>query len=66
MFPKETWKYAGLATQFLATLGVAFFIGFWIDKKMQFRIPIVALLLSVAMLFYNLWKIYKDVSKNEK
>lgn len=60
-------KYAGMATQFLATLGVAFFIGFKIDKYLGWKFPFFALVLSLAMLTVSFWKIYKDTTKkNEK
>ena len=64
---QELLKYAGLASQLFATLGVAFFIGFKLDKKLHLRFPIFTITLPLAALISLLYKVYLDSSKkNEK
>jgi hypothetical protein len=56
-------KYAGMATQFLATLGVAIFMGYKIDRYLQWKFPLLTLLLPIIALTSLLYKIYIDSSK---
>lgn len=56
----ELMKYAGMATQFMATLGVAFFLGIKIDKWSNLNFPIATICLPLLMLIYMLWKIVKE------
>ncbi|MBK7692167.1 MAG: AtpZ/AtpI family protein [Bacteroidetes bacterium] len=51
-----------MATQLLATLGVAFFIGYKVDKHFHFKFPITMLTLPLLFLVASLWKIVKDTS----
>ena len=60
---KELLRYAGLATQFLAALGVAIFIGIKVDRALQLSFPITTILLPLAILMGMFYKIYKDSSK---
>jgi chromate transport protein ChrA len=62
----DHFKYIGLATQILATLGVAFFIGYHIDRYLGLRIPVALILLPLLMLVGLLWKIIKDTSNKSK
>ncbi|MBL7765088.1 MAG: AtpZ/AtpI family protein [Chitinophagaceae bacterium] len=49
-----------MATQFMATLGVAFFIGYHADRYFHLRLPIFTITLPLAALMSVLWKIYQD------
>ncbi len=62
----DHYKYIGLATQILATLGVAFFIGYQVDRTLGLRIPVGLILLPLLMLIALLWKIMKDTSTKQK
>lgn len=62
----ELLKYAGLAAQLFATLGVAFFIGFKLDKKLHLRFPILTISLPLAALISLLYKVYLDSSKKNE
>ncbi len=63
---RDHLQYIGLATQILATLGVAFFIGYRIDRYFNLSAPIAMISLPVVALFGLLWKIVKDTSKPKK
>lgn len=60
---KNLLKYAGMATQIIATLGVAFFIGYKIDRKIGWRMPWLMLLLPLLALIGLFWNIYRDTKK---
>ena len=56
-------KYAGMATQFIATLGVAIFIGYKLDHWIDWSFPWLTILLPLAAIISALYKIYIDSSK---
>ncbi|MBL7771950.1 MAG: AtpZ/AtpI family protein [Chitinophagaceae bacterium] len=58
---KNYLQYAGLASQMIATLGVAIFIGLKIDRALGIRFPAFLISLALLSLFYMLWKIYKEL-----
>lgn len=58
----ELLKYASMATQIMATLGVAIFFGLKADRFLQWKFPILTILLPLAALFSLFFKIYKDSS----
>lgn len=62
----EYFKYIGLATQLLATLGVAFFIGYQVDHFFHWKYPVLLIILPLAVLILTLWKIVKDTSNTNK
>lgn len=59
---KNLLKYAGLATQLLATLGVAFFVGIKLDAWIGWTIPLFVLLLPLLGLAGIFWQVYKDTN----
>ena len=58
-------QYAGLATQLLVSLGLAVWIGNWVDKKISFTIPIFIWLLPLLVLIAILIKVVKDTSSKK-
>jgi hypothetical protein len=54
----EFIKYAGMATQFIVTLGVAIFIGYQVDQWIGWRFPLLTSLLPLAAIISLLYKIY--------
>lgn len=59
----DLMKYAGMATQMIATLGVAIFLGHQLDKYIHLRFPVFLLLFALLSLFHLFWKIYTDSKK---
>lgn len=51
-------KYAGMATHFIVTLGVAIFIGYKVDQWIGWRFPLLTILLPLAAIISLLYKIY--------
>ena len=56
-------KYASLASQLLISLGLAVYLGLWIDKHYIKSIPIFVCLLPLVVLVGTIIKIMKDTSK---
>lgn len=62
----NSWqKYAGMAFQILAALGVAFFIGYHIDKFIGWRYPVFLLLMPLIALAGVFYQVLRDTSNNE-
>jgi ABC-type polysaccharide/polyol phosphate export permease len=59
------WQYAGLATQLLVSLGLAMFIGGWIDKKMGWPWSLLVWLLPLMVLMATLFKLIRDTSNKK-
>ena len=63
---QKSWmKYAGLAFQLFATLGVAFFIGYKLDKYLELSFPIFLLLLPIVAMIGIFYQILKDTNKKK-
>ncbi len=53
-------RYAGLATQMLAGLGIAVFIGLKTDKWLKLSFPILSWLLPLLVLAAIIFRIIKE------
>jgi F0F1-type ATP synthase assembly protein I len=60
---QELRKYAGMAFQILATLGVAFFIGYKLDEYFALSFPIFLISLPVIALIGFLYQVVRDTNK---
>jgi F0F1-type ATP synthase assembly protein I len=60
---KLLYQYAGFAMQLLAGLGLAAFIGWWIDKKIATSFHLLIWLLPLLVLLVMIWKVVRDTSK---
>lgn len=58
----ELFKYAGMATQFLVTLGVTIFIGFKVDQRLHTAFPWFTLLLPLLVLAATFYQVYKETN----
>ncbi|MGE5521671.1 MAG: AtpZ/AtpI family protein [Candidatus Dadabacteria bacterium] len=57
-------KYAGMGTQIFASLGIAVFVGRYIDSRwIRTTIPILTLLLPVMVLFVLIYSLIRQTSK---
>ncbi|MEP6726161.1 MAG: ATPase F0F1 [Bacteroidota bacterium] len=57
---KDLMRYAGLATQMLAGLGIAVFIGLKTDKWLKLSFPILSWLLPLLVLAAIIFRIIKE------
>jgi hypothetical protein len=56
-------QYAGLATQLMVSLAIAIYAGIWVDKKINFSIPLFLWILPLLVLIALFIKVIKDTSK---
>ncbi|MGE7774316.1 AtpZ/AtpI family protein [Chitinophaga sp. NPDC101104] len=59
-------RYAGLAFQMMATLGVAVWLGYLLDKKVDIGFPLFMIIFSLLALALLLWQIVKDTSRHDR
>jgi hypothetical protein len=59
------WQYAGLATQLLLSLGIALYLGIWLDKKMGWQMSLLVWLLPLLVLLATLFKLIRDTSNKK-
>ncbi len=59
-------RYSGLATQIFISLGLAAWLGKWLDQKMELTKPLWTAGLSLLMLFMNLVWLYYDLKNLDK
>ena len=58
-------RYAGMGAQIFASLGIAVFIGYKIDKWLALSFPILVWLLPVLVLSVFIYKLIKETSKRK-
>lgn len=59
------WQYAGLATQLLVSLGVALYLGNWLDKKIGWGMALLVWILPLVVLIGTMYKLIKDTSNKK-
>lgn len=59
------WQYAGLATQLLITLGIALYLGEWLDKKIGWNLSLLVWILPLLVLLATMIKLIKDTSNKK-
>ena len=57
------YKYAGLAAQMMASLGLGVFLGLKADKWLAFKIPLFIWVLPLLLLVAIIWQIIRENSK---
>jgi type IV secretory pathway TrbD component len=62
---KDLVRYAGMGAQIFASLGIAVFIGYKIDKWLAISFPILVWLLPVLVLSVFIYKLIKETSKRK-
>jgi Na+/glutamate symporter len=56
-------QYAGFTFQFLAIIGIAVFIGLYMDKCIKIQFPLFLWLLPLVVIVGMIIKVIKDTSK---
>lgn len=59
------WQYAGLATQLLVSLGVALFLGNWLDEKIGWGLALLVWIMPLIVLIGTMYKLIKDTSNKK-
>jgi len=56
-------RYAGMATQFLVSAGIAVFIGYKADRWLSISFPVFVWLLPLIVISAIIFKVVRDTSK---
>ncbi len=59
---RQLWKYAGMATQFLAGIGIALFTGMKVDQWFKIRMPLAVWGLPLLLILGMIIRIIYDTS----
>lgn len=62
----STMRYAGLASQWMAMLIAAFWIGWKLDKWIGLKFPLLFILLPLLTLGLSLYQLIKEFDKPKK
>lgn len=57
------YRYAGLATQFLVSTGIAVFVGYKADRWLSISFLVFVWLLPLIVIAVTIYKIVRDTSK---
>jgi len=60
----SAYRYAGMATQWLITLGIGIFLGIRCDRWLKIRFPVCTILFPLLAMFFSFWKLFREL--NEK
>jgi hypothetical protein len=61
----ELMRFAGLGAQIFATLGIAVFAGYKLDKWLHISLPLLVWLLPLIAVSATIYKLVKDTSKRK-
>jgi F0F1-type ATP synthase assembly protein I len=63
--PNQLLRYAGLAFQMMAALGLGVFAGYKLDRLIGWKFPVFMIIFSLLALTLILWQIIKDTRRND-
>jgi F0F1-type ATP synthase assembly protein I len=64
--PNNMMRYAGLATQWMVMLSLAVWIGYKVDQKLNWTVPVFLILFPLIALGVSLWQLIKELNKKNK
>jgi len=59
------WQYAGLASQFLVSMGIGVFIGLKLDQWIKTSFPVFVWILPLLIMAGIIARLLKDTSKRK-
>jgi cyanate permease len=62
---KLLWRYAGLTTQILFGVGLALYLGQWLDKQIGWKKELLVWVLPLVVLLGIFYQIIRDTSKKQ-
>jgi chromate transport protein ChrA len=60
------WRYAGMASQFLVSIGLGVFIGYKIDGWINIKIPLLVWLLPLLIIIGTIIRMARETKNNNK
>ena len=61
----QMWQYAGLASQFLVSMGIGVFIGLKLDQWIKTSFPVFVWILPLLIMAGIIARLLKDTSKRK-
>lgn len=58
-------RYAGMASEMLAMLGIAVLAGYWLDRWFGWRWPVLLIIFPLLALTVFLWRLIKATGKKD-
>jgi len=58
-------KYAGMATQFLVSIGLSVYIGFKADRWLQISFPVLVWTIPLLVIIFTIYKLIKETSSRK-
>lgn len=58
-------KWSGLAFQMLAAIGLGVWAGLWLDKKLEMKLPIFTIVLSLLGVLVSMFQVYRQAVKEQ-
>ncbi len=58
-------KYAGLATQFLVSIGLSVFFGFKLDSWLRIGFPVFVWVIPLVVIIAMIYKLAKETGNNK-
>ncbi|AWO00599.1 ATPase F0F1 [Chitinophaga alhagiae] len=65
-YNNQLWRYAGLAFQMMAAIGIALWGGYKLDQWTGMPFPLFMIIFSLLALALLLWQIVKDTGKHDR
>jgi hypothetical protein len=59
----QLMQYAGMAMQFLVSIGIGVFVGLKVDQWINFKFPVLVWMLPLLIIIVMIYKLIKDTSK---
>jgi hypothetical protein len=57
------YKYLGFGFQLILLLALTVYAGIWLDKKLNFKTPLLVWILPLLVISATIFKVVKDTSK---
>jgi len=58
-------KYAGMATQFLVSIGLSVYIGFKADRWLHISFPVLVWTIPLLVIIFTIYKLIKETSSRK-
>lgn len=56
-------KYSGLAVQLVVTIGIAGWLGYWLDKYLVLKFPLFILIFTMGTFAGVIYQLYRSFNK---
>lgn len=57
-------KYAGMATQFLVSIGLSVYLGLKLDGWLDISFPVLVWMIPLLVIIFTIYKLVKETNRN--